>query len=182
MSELQYIEHTYFPSPAYMTIQGQPVVTNFNVDLSYPSVDWNATTAALNTHPSFIFQNNSGFTHVLTDGIYSWVMPTTTDYGVGYPASFYDAGMSHASEQTVGATYKGFNDTLAAWGSNRIVGQQCDQTWLQTFSKPNGMYNAGKPLPYLQLVTWNDYVEAREIEAGTDDCVTILASVAVNAL
>src|SRR6202166_1193880 len=52
ISQLQYIEHTYFPSPAYMTRQGQPVVTNFNVDLSYRSVDWNAATAALNTHPS----------------------------------------------------------------------------------------------------------------------------------
>src|ERR1700693_5031242 len=182
VSELQYIEHTYFPSPAYMTIQGQPVVTNFNVDLSYPSVDWNAATAALNTHPSFIFQNNSGFTHVPTDGSYSWVMPTTTDYGVGYLASFYDAGMSHASEQTVGATYKGFNDTLASWGSNRIMGQQCGQTWLQTFSKLNSMYNAGKPLPYLQLVTWNDYEEATEIESGIDNCVTISASVAANSL
>ncbi|MGA7168330.1 MAG: hypothetical protein WBX08_04220, partial [Candidatus Sulfotelmatobacter sp.] len=47
VNDLQYIEHTYFPSPAYMTIQGQPVVTNFNVDLSYPSVDWNAANAAL---------------------------------------------------------------------------------------------------------------------------------------
>src|SRR6202046_4803593 len=39
VSDLQYLEHTYFSSPAYMTMQGQPVVTNFNVDLSYPSVD-----------------------------------------------------------------------------------------------------------------------------------------------
>ena len=28
-SDLQYIENTYFPSPAYMTIQGQPVITEF---------------------------------------------------------------------------------------------------------------------------------------------------------
>src|SRR6202167_632633 len=124
ISDLQYIEKTYFTSPAYMTIEGQPVVTNFNVDLSYPSVDWNAANGALSTHPAFIFQNNDGFTHVLSDGSYSWVMPTTTDYGMSYLASFYDTGISHSIEQTVGATYKGFNDTLAAWGSNRIMGQQ----------------------------------------------------------
>jgi hypothetical protein len=182
ITDLQYMESTYFPSPAYMTLQGQPVVTNFNVSLSYPSVDWNAANAALSTHPAYIFQNNNGFTAPLTDGSYAWVMPTTTDYGMNYLTSFYDAGMVYPNEQTVGATYKGFNDTLASWGSNRIMGQQCGQTWLQTFSELNGLYNSGKPLPDLQLVTWNDYEEATEIESGIDNCLTVSASVAANTL
>jgi hypothetical protein len=181
ISQLQYIEHTYFPSPAYMTSQGQPVVTNFNIDLSYP-IDWNAVNAALSTQPLFLFQNNNGFSHTLSGGSYSWVMPTTTDYGIGYLSSFYDAGMLFPSEQTVGATYKGFNDTLASWGSNRIMKQQCGQTWLQTFSEINRLYNSGKPLPDLQLVTWNDYEEATEIESGIDNCLTLSASVATNSL
>jgi hypothetical protein len=180
-SQLQYIEKTYFPSPAYMTIQGQPVVTNFNIDLSY-SVDWNAANATLSDHPAFIFQNNSGFSHTLSDGSYAWVMPTTTDYGANYLSSFYKAGMSFPSEQTVGATYKGFNDTLASWGSDRIMKQQCGQTWLQTFSEINNLYNAGKPLSDLQLVTWNDYEEATEIESGIDNCFSVSASAAANAL
>ena len=182
VTDLQYIEKTYFTSPAYMAIDGQPVVTNFNVSLSYPSVDWNAANESLSTHPVYIFQNNSGFTQPLTDGSYSWVMPTTTDYGMRYLASFYDAGFSYPHEQTVGATYKGFNDTLASWGSNRIMAQQCGQTWLQTFSKLNSMYNSGKPLPYLQLVTWNDYEEATEVESGIDNCVTVSGSVTANSL
>jgi len=182
VSDLQYVEETYFPSPAYMTIQGQPVVTNFNVSLSYPSVDWNAAIAAMSMTPALIFQNNSGFSQALSDGSYSWVMPTTTDYGMSYLASFYDAGLSHGSEETVGATYKGFNDTLASWGSNRIMSQQCGQTWLQTFSELNSMYNAENQLPYLQLVTWNDYEEATEIESGIDNCLTLSSSVAANGL
>jgi len=182
VNDLQYIEHTYFSSPAYMTHDGLPVVTNFNVDLSYPSVDWNAANAALSTHPLFIFQNNNGFTHTLSDGSYSWVMPTTSDYGMSYLASFYDAGLSLPNEETLGAAYKGFNDTLAAWGSNRIMGQQCGQTWLQTFSKLNSMYNAGKQVPYLQLVTWNDYEEGTEIESGIDNCLAVSSAVTGNAL
>jgi hypothetical protein len=181
VSDLQYIEKTYFPSPAYMTIEGQPVVTNFNIDLSY-SVDWNAANSALSTKPVYIFQNNTGFTHVLSGGSYSWVMPTTTDYGMSYLTSFYDAGLTYPQEQTVGAGYKGFNDTLASWGSNRIMSQQCGQTWLQTFSELNNIYNAGKPLPYLQLVTWNDYEEATELESGIDNCVTLAASAKANSL
>jgi hypothetical protein len=179
IDQLQYAEQTYFPSPAYMTRQGQPVITNFDIDLSY-SIDWNAVNSALSTHPLFLFQNNSGFTHTLTGGSYSWVMPTTTDYGMSYLTSFYDTGMSYSSQQTVGAAYKGFNDSLAAWGSGRIMGQQCGQTWLQTFSELNGLYNSGKQLSDLQLVTWNDYEEGTEIESGIDNCVTLTASVSGN--
>jgi hypothetical protein len=181
ISQLQYVEQTYFPSPAYLTNQGQPVITNFNIDLSY-TVDWTAVNAALSTHPLFLFQNNSGFTHTLSGGSYSWVMPTTTDFGMSYLTSFYDAGIALPAEQTVGAAYKGFNDTLAAWGSNRIMGQQCGQTWLQTFSQINGLYNSGKQLADLQLVTWNDYEEATEIETGIDNCVTVSAYQAGGAL
>jgi hypothetical protein len=181
ISQMQYIESTYFSSPAYMTIQGQPVVTNFNIDLSY-SIDWNAVNSALSTHPLFLFQNNNGFSHTLSGGSYSWVMPTAEDYGMSYLSSFYDAGMSLPSEQTVGAAYKGFNDTLASWGSNRVMGQQCGQTWLQTFAEINSLYDSGKQLADLQLVTWNDYEEATEIESGIDNCLTVSESVAGNTL
>ncbi len=181
VNDLQYIEQTYFPSPAYMTYQGKPVVTNFNIDLSY-SVDWNAANGSLSTKPDFVFQNNDGFSHTLSGGSYSWVMPTTSDYGMAYLKSFYNAGMPFNSEQTVGVTYKGFNDTLASWGSNRIMGQQCGQTWLQTFNAINSLYSAGKQLPYVQLVTWNDYEEATEIESGIDNCLSISASASGNSL
>jgi hypothetical protein len=181
INQLQYVEQTYFPSPAYMTRQGQPIITNFNIDLSYP-VDWNAVNAALSTHPLFVFQNNSGFSHTLSDGSYSWVMPTTSDYGAGYLSSFYNTGTSFASEQSVGAAYKGFNDTLASWGSNRIMGQQCGQTWLQTFSDFNTGYSSGQQLPALQLVTWNDYEEGTEIESGIDNCAQLSASATANIL
>jgi hypothetical protein len=182
VSELQYIEHTYFSSPAYMTIEGRPVVTNFNVGLSYPSINWNAAAASLSTNPLFVFQNNDGFAQTLSDGSYAWVMPTTTDYGMHYLSSFYHQGMSFPNEQTMGAVYKGFNDTKASWGSDRIMGQQCGQTWLQTFAEVNGLYNSGKQLPDLQIVTWNDYEEATEIESGIDNCFTLEPSLKGNAL
>lgn len=181
ISQLQYIEQTYFPSKAYMTVAGRPVVSNFNIDLSY-SVNWDQVNAALATEPVYLFQNNSGFSHLLSSGSYSWVMPTTTDYGLGYLTSFYDTGMGFQSDQTVGAAYKGFNDTLASWGSNRIMGQQCGQTWLETFSEVGRLYHSGKQLDSLQLVTWNDYEEATEIETGINNCLSISGSAAGNSL
>jgi hypothetical protein len=181
ISQLQYIEQTYLPSRAYMTLQGKPMVTNFNIDQSY-SINWDEVSQALSTQPAFVFQNNDGFTHVLSEGSYSWVMPTTTDYGMSYLTSFYDTGMPLQTQETIGASYKGFNDTLASWGSDRIMGQQCGQTWLQTFSKINSLYHAGTQLEALQLVTWNDYEEATEIESGIDNCVSISASISGTSL
>jgi hypothetical protein len=181
ISDLQYIEQTYFPSPAYLTQQGSPVVTNFDIDLHY-TVDWNAAKAGLSTQPVFLFQNYSGFTHVLSDGSYSWVMPTTTDYGMSYLKGFYNTGIPLTKEQTVGAAYKGFNDSLASWGLGRVMGQQCGQTWLQTFSEINSLYHSGKQLSALQLVTWNDYEEGTEIESGIKNCFTISAKQSGNSL
>jgi hypothetical protein len=181
IAQLQYLQQTYFSSPAYMKWQGQPVVTNFDIDLSY-TIDWTAVNAALSVQPIFVFQNNNGFTHVLTDGSYAWVMPTDSNFGLSYLASFYGTGMQYPSQQTIGATYKGFNDTLAAWSSDRIMSQQCGQTWLQTFSAINNLYSAAKPLPDLQLVTWNDYEEGTEIESGIANCFSLSSSVSGNSL
>jgi hypothetical protein len=181
INQLQYIEQKYFPSSAYMTEGGRPVVTNFDIDAVY-TIDWNAVNASLSTKPSFLFQNNDGFSHTLSAGSYSWVMPTTSDYGISYLSSFYQTGMAHPSEHTAGAAYKGFNDTLASWGSKRIMKQQCGQTWLKTFAEINGLYNSGKQLPFLQLVTWNDYEEGTEIESGIDNCFSLSASVSSKSL
>ncbi len=172
---LQYVENTYFPSSAYLNIGGQPIVTNFNIDNQY-SVDWQQANGTLKTPPRFLFQDDGGFTHAMSDGSYSWVMPWTNDLGLGYLSNFYSTGLAFSNKETMGATYKGFNDSLASWGSGRYMDQQCGKTWLKTFSQINSMYNQGKQLPYLQLVTWNDYEEGTEIESGIDSCFSLQAS------
>jgi len=62
------------------------------------------------------------------------------------------------------------------------MNQQCGQTWLKTFSEINGLYNTGKQLPFLQLVTWNDYEEGTEIESGIDNCFSLSPSVSGKSL
>ena len=178
--QLQYVEQTYFPSPAYLRSGGRPVVTNFDIDLSY-TIDWVALNAALGSNPVFLFQNAGGFTHVLSGGSYSWLI-LSPDLGVAYLNNFYTTGLAFPGAVTVGAVYKGFNDSLAAWGSGRIMTQGCGQTWLQTFAEINSLYNSSLQLPALQLVTWNDYEEGDEIESGIDNCVTVTATISSGAL
>ena len=60
------------------------------------------------------------------------------------------------------------------------MGQQCGQTWLQTFSEINSLYSSGRQLSALQLVTWNDYEEGTEIESGISNCLSVSVSTAGN--
>jgi len=181
VANLQYLQQTYFSSPAYLKFQGRPVVTNFDIDLHY-SVDWTAAGAVLNPSPVFLFQNSAGFSHANSQGAYSWVIPTNNDLGMGYLNQFYTTGRTFPNDMTVGAVYKGFNDTLASWSSNRIMGQQCGQTLLQTFSEINSLYNSNDQLPALGLVTWNDYEEGTELETGIDNCLTVSSTLDNNTL
>ena len=81
---------------------------------------------------------------------------------MSYLTNFYTTGKMYPSKQTVGASNKGFNDTLASSGSGRIMVQQCGKTWISTFGKINSLHNSSTQLPLLQLVIWNDYEECTE--------------------
>jgi hypothetical protein len=178
---LQYVEQKFISSPSYMRIDGRPVVTNFDVELHFP-VDWKAAVATMTSNPIMIFEDANGFTHTVTDGSYSWVRPSTHDFGMSYMNKFYEAGLAHPRMHTLGAAYKGFNDTRASWGLDRIMGQQCGATWLQTFVKINSLYNSTNQLEMLQLPTWNDYEEATEVESGIDNCLSVSAKMSGKSL
>ena len=172
----KYVLQNYATSPSYATLNGAPLITQFDLDKNF-TLDWNAIQAATSSNIAWIFQSSAGFTHPITSGSYSWMHATSTVYGMEYLTKFYNAAMQAPQEMAWGAGYKGFNDTLASWTLDRIVGQQCGQTWLQTFSEINSYYNSGQPLPILQLVTWNDYEEGTELESGIDNCLTVSGAI-----
>ena len=172
----------YFSSPRYLRSNGRPVVSFFlNTSLA---INWATVRAQAAGNPLFIFRNASGFTNTDSDGSFSWtnVSSNVNDMGLSAQDSFYAAGLANPSLLTIGSAYKGFNDNLASWGSNRVKNQQCGQTWLATFAEINKYYSASNQLPVLQLATWNDYEEGTEIESGIDNCVTVSASLAGQAL
>ena len=98
---MQYVEQTYFPSPAYLRVGGRPVVTNFDMDLYY-TVDWSAAKAAMATNPMFLFQHSRGFSHAESDGAYSWDIATSSDFGMSYLTSFYKTGMAAPGQANLG--------------------------------------------------------------------------------
>jgi hypothetical protein len=176
-----YVLQHYATSPSYATLNGKPIITQFDLDLHF-TLNWPAIVAATSPDVIWIFESSRGFTHSMSGGSWSWMNATSKQYGMDYLTHFYNAAMAAPSLESWGAAYKGFNDTLASWSLNRVVGQQCGQTWLQTFQKINSYYGSGKQLPILQLVTWNDYEEGTEMETGIDTCVSVSASEASNSL
>jgi len=178
INDLNYAYTNFEGSPAYMTLDGRPIVTFFDPD-RYGTLDWATISANVSGNPLFIFRNSGGFTHASTSGSFSWVIINTTnanDWGQSYLDNFYSTALSYPSEHAFAANYKGFNDTLASWGSKRIMNQNCGQTWLNTFSEIPKYYSGTQQLKSVQLVTWNDYEEGTELESGIDNCVSVSGS------
>lgn len=180
IDDLNYASVTYSGSTAYLNSGGRPVVYFFGHE-AY-TIDWTQVRAGVAGNPMFIFRNGSGFTKPQTSGAFSWVEPTTVTatnlMAINYLDNYYKTALSFPTEYSTGSVYKGFNDTLALWGTNRIIDQQCGQTWLNTVADAGKYYSSVKQMLGIQLVTWNDYEEASEIESGIDNCVTVSATVA----
>jgi PKD repeat protein len=177
INDLNYIVNTYTVSPAYMRINGQPVIFTFDVE-NLPNIDWTKVMANVQGNPKLVLRNNQGFTKWYTSGGYAWVVingSNPNDWGQAYLDNFYSTSKSYPSLTVYPGTWKGFNDTAASWSQNRIMSQNCGQVWLQTFAEL-GKYFTGTQAQAIQLVTWNDYEEGTEIETGIDNCVSVSAS------
>jgi len=172
ISDLTYIASQYETSPAYTRLNGRPVVFFFDVDAFY--IDWNRVISSVPGNPLLISRGTNGFTRTVSDGGYSWVNIHSNnpfDPELNFQDSFFQAAQQAPQKVAYGTAFKGFNDTLASWGTNRVVDQDCGQTWLQSFSEVGKFYSSSHQLPGLQIATWNDYEEGTTIESGIDNCV-----------
>ncbi len=178
IDDLTYAYNNYETSPSYLHFNNQPVVYFFGHE-AY-TIDWTRVRTSVPGNPLFIFRNTGGFGYAESNGAFSWVAPETVSVtdpmALVYVDNFDKAVLTHTTAYTTESGYKGFNDTLAAWTSNRIMSQQCGQTWLKSMSESSKFFSATKQMPSMQLVTWNDYEEATELESGIDNCVTVSAS------
>jgi PKD domain len=177
ISDLTYIASQYESSPAYIKVNGRPVVYFFDVDAYY--IDWPRVLSSVPGNPLVLIRGTNGFTKATADGGYSWVsvqQNTPFNPELSFQDSFFQAAQQAPQKMAVGAAFKGFNDTLASWGTDRIIDQNCGQTWMQSFAEIGKFYSSGNQLPALQIATWNDYEEGTAIEMGIDNCVYLVPS------
>jgi hypothetical protein len=196
VSDLNFIATNYFPSPAYQTLGGRPVIYFFSIDtwaqMYGKTIDWTTVRAMVQGNPLFIFENAGGYTHAASDGAYSWLTVTPI---AQYPGSdpfgtaaflpyFYKEAAAHASMHTLGSAWKGFDDEVVnGWGGGeRYAGQQCGKTWLDTFAAAGSHYSSTNQLEAFQVITWDDYEEGSEIETGIESYADVTASVSGSTL
>lgn len=205
ISEMDYIAAHYANSAVYWTDAGQPVMAYFGGRGDWPILtqsDWDGVWAAVKTHTDsyttpfkYVFQFGSFTANAYDGGRYGWVQPptygSTQQFWWGsnsstspvYLDNFYSAGLSHPSQLTIGALYKGFDDYNASWSANRVIAQQCGQVLLKTADEISKYFGGANPqIPYIQVLTWNDYEEGTAAEDGIDNCYTVNSSIAGNLL
>jgi len=149
----------------------------FDVDAYY--IDWPRVLSSVPGNPLVLLRGTSGFTRSTADGGYSWVsiqQNNPFDPELSLQDSFFQAAQGVPQRIAIGTAFKGFNDTLAAWGTNRVIDQNCGETWIQSFTEIGKFYSSGNQLPALQIATWNDYEEGTSMEDGIDNCVFLVPS------
>jgi hypothetical protein len=183
---LAYLQQTYFSNPQYLKVNGLPVVSEFALTAQNPPVDWAAIQAAF-PNVKWIHLDNaqatSGFDIADSAGSFLWVdpgNPNATVADTSQPNYFYGHATSakESAKLAFGAAFKGFNNSYANWngGSVAKTPQACGATWLNSFTTLNKYYSASKQIPFVQLVTWDDYEEGTELETGIDNCNTVIAA------
>jgi PKD repeat protein len=174
ISDLNFINSQFVPSPAYMHLNGKAVIFMFGVSQFF--IDWHRVLATVPSSNLLVFRGPEGLQQFYAGGAFQWVDINSTDaFDMQLAAldGFYTAAQA-SGRPAAGAAYKGFDDTLALFGTNRQIHHQCGQSWLDTFHETAKFFSAGNQLATLQIVTWNDYEEGTEIESGIDGCTFVV--------
>ncbi len=205
ITDMDFINTHYAGSGAYFTDAGQPVIFSFVTKTVWPvltDADWDSVWSTVKAHTDsyaapfkYIHQFGSFTTSSYDNGRFAWVQPGAYDpvkqfwWGANTSASpvyvdnFYSAGIAHPSQLAVGAIWKGFDDNNASWSGNRVMAQQCGQVLLNTAKEISKYYGGTNPqIPYVQVITWNDYEEGTAVESGLDNCYTVNASLSGSTL
>jgi hypothetical protein len=185
LSDLRYAYEHYIapnaevPSQSYLKYNGRPVIFIFPKN---GKTDWDKVRRTVNEWPDqplLIYKdvNNTKYPNDF-DGFYAWVHPGKSgwqkagnDWGQDYLDNFYNTMNSKYPDKiAVGAAWPGFDDSKASWSRNRRMDARCGKTFEDSLRLFRRYYDAAHPLPFLMIVTWNDYEEGTAIERGYTRC------------
>lgn len=182
--DLQYAYDKYIspeagPSrTAYLTYQGHPLIFIFPKS---DKTDWNRVRSVVNSwpeHPLLIYKDSYPRYSADFDGFYAWVepgkkgwSPNGKNWGEDYLEDFYQRMRSKYPDKiAIGAAWPGFDDSRASWSLNRHINPRCGRTLEDSLRLFRRYYSDSNPLPFLLIVTWNDYEEGTAIERASAAC------------
>ncbi len=163
---------------AYLTHDGRPLIFIFPKG---GKTDWSKVRTAVNAWnpaPLLIYKDINTRVANQFDGFYAWVHPGTqgwtkdgSNWGEQYLDSFYRTMTSkYSNKLAIGAAWPGFDDSRASWSRNRRMDTRCGKTFEDSLRFFRRYYDDSRPLPFLMIVTWNDYEEGTAIEKGLQHC------------
>jgi hypothetical protein len=170
--------HAIASRSAYLRFNGRPVIFIFPKE---GSTDWKQVRQVVNSWedpPLLIFKDiNTKYADVF-DGFYAWVQPGKegwkrdgSNWGEQYLETFYSRmNTEFPNKIAVGAAWPGFDDSQASWSRNRHMNDRCGKTFDESLRMFRRYYSGERPLPFLMVVTWNDYEEGTAIERGFSRC------------
>lgn len=180
-------------------VAGHPMVLFFIGFSAWPGTNFNTVFAGVAAHATkgnscgtsctyqltvdLLDENAGAFSETGISGGYGWPQPLAysasnqllySGSGGTYLSGFYTTARANPSQIAMGVAYKGFDDSNANWGSDRVIAQRCGQTWLNTWAQPGASgYSSASQLQHMQIATFNDYEEATASEMGIDNCYRV---------
>jgi Glycosyl hydrolase family 99 len=170
--------HTGLPTSSYLRYNGRPVIFIFP---KTGKTDWNRVRQVTNSWPDkplLIYKDPTDKYPNAFDGYYAWVQPGKegwqrdgSNWGQDYLKDFYATMASkYPNKIAVGAAWPGFDDSSASWSQNRHMNARCGKTFEDSLRMFRRYYGNDHQLPFLLIVTWNDYEEGTAIEKGVARC------------
>ncbi len=160
--DFAYLQTNYFKSSLYVTISGQPLLLDFGPQGLKSAADWQQAFSGLTTKPrllSLLYQGD--VTGSAGSGEFFWVGATDPA-----PINDFYNNRSKTLPTAFAGAYPGFHDFYkeGGWGNNLFVINNNGTSTLQNTLTLAQNSN----IPYLQLITWNDYGEGTIVEPTTD--------------
>lgn len=160
--DFAYLQSQYFKSSSYIRVNDQPLLLCFGPQGMKKAGDWQQAFSGLSSQPRFLsleYQGNVAGT--AGNGEFAWVNATNLADLQG----FYQNRVPQLGTGFAGA-YPGFKDFYkqGGWGNNLFI---IDHNGTTTLQNTLDLAKNSK-LPYLQLITWNDFGEGTMIEPTLD--------------
>ena len=154
-ADMLYLEQNYFNNPAYIEIDGKPLLLVFGPSEFHQPTDWEDIFSSLNPKPSFITLNGaSKQAEGSASGEFIWVDNSSLENKYGNKNKF---------DVFIGGAYPGFLDFYKEGGWDEGFAWSIDMKDGETF-RQNLQIAKNSGVKYVQLITWNDYGEGTMIE------------------
>lgn len=162
VTDLQYIENTYFTSPNYLkNNNNSELLFLFGPNYITEPLDWSTIMSQMNSTPTLMtLWKASPRVGQYAGGEFSWI-----DSNHMSTLSNYYQYTAQNNIQTVGGVYSGFNDYYyeGGWRTDPNLDWEIPHNGTQVLDETLQLAN-NSPVDFIQLITWNDFGEGTMIE------------------